>query len=97
MVIEPEGNRTMSKTKTNDLPRLPEKQRFPFEIVNHLFPELGEETRQKIALLFDSAFDHPWVDDELRASIAGNICNEHGISIPQEYRGLRDEGEHEES
>lgn len=62
---------------------------FSQAIVNHRFPNLSGEDRNKITNLFDHAFDHPWADEDLKSSIIHNICNEFGIEIPEEFQ---DEG-----
>jgi len=75
---------------------LPETRPFPDELIDHLIPDLTPEQREKVFCLFDHAFNHPWVDDECRASIAGNICNGYDIAIPKQYEEDGDGDEDEE-
>jgi len=58
---------------------------FTQEIVEALLPDLNEDQKRRVVNLFNHAFDHPWSDEDLKASIVGNICNEFDIQIPEEY------------
>ena len=62
--------------------KISSKDMFPHEIVEHLFPDLNKDQRQRVMLLFTHAFDHPWVDDEIKESMIQNICNEYKIDVP---------------
>ena len=64
---------------------LNEKENFEKAIVDELFPTLSHDVKVQITALFDHAFNHPWCDDDLRASIVSNICLEHGILVPEKY------------
>ena len=50
-------------------------------------PSLAHAGREKLIRgLLDHLFDHPWMDDEVKCSVIGNIANDLGLEIPEEFK-----------
>jgi hypothetical protein len=74
------------KDAVKPLRPLPEKEGFAFELTNLLFEHLSDADRKTIRWLFEAAFDHPWVDDQLRNSIAARVCYNNNVVLPEEFQ-----------
>ena len=50
-------------------------------------PSIAHDGREKLIRgLLCHLFDHPWVDDEVKKSMIGNIACHLGLEIPEDFK-----------
>lgn len=61
---------------------------FFHKALERVVPSLTQDGREKIIVqVLDHLFDHPWVDDEVKCSMIGNLAADLGLDeeVPEEY------------